>query len=228
MTEARQISETLPTITAAETLETGSSVTSTRGFSALDLTVLDRLPARLGDSLLATLDEIANCRLPIVEPCSEDQFDKMMRSLSILPRKGDDEVTGKLRHGLYLRKLGGFSDEAIGHLCSKALETCKFFPTISECLAILKGWDNRHLSITAREKARVAVRNERQFRMEETMTALCRGDLDGDQIAALPEGIRRIALTRALIWDDGDGKYRPRPDPVLAEMREGAQKRMRF
>ena len=225
---AKPIGETLPAVMASATPETGSSAISTTRFSELDLAVLDSLPKRLSDTLLTKVEAIANCPLPAVEPCDEDQFDMAMRSLSILPRKGDDEATGKLRRNLYYRKLQGFSNEAVGYLCSKALETCKFFPTISECLGILKGHDSRHMAIEAQEKAKVAVRNELQHRMEDTMTALCRGDLDGEQIAALPERIRSIAEARGLLWNDGDGKYRPRPDDVLADIREGAQKRMGF
>lgn len=223
---ARPIGEALPAIVEHGTHATASSDTSTIRFSDLDVTVLDRLPARLSDTLLGKLEVIANCPLPAETSCSEDHFNQVMRSLSILPRRSDDEVTGRLRAGLYHRMLAGFSNAALSHLCEQALATCKFFPTISECMALLQGFDNRALAKLAREKARNALRREKQTRMEETMDALARGLLDGDAIAELPEWWRKVAETRALVWNDGDGKYRPRPNRDLIRAIEGSQPSM--
>lgn len=226
-TETKAIGELLPAVT--ETSKTVSPRPAEISFSDLDLTVLENLPPRLGDGLMGQLVEIANCPLPAETGWDEDHFAQVMHSMSTaLKMRSDDEIDGKLRYALYRRKLQGFSRKALSYLCEKALETCTFFPTISECLKILKGWENRTIATAARDKAKLAVSRERTARMEETMTALMRGDLDGEAIAALSEGIRSIALTRGLIWDDGDGVYRPRPDPDMAAIREGAQKRMGF
>lgn len=226
MPEAKPIGETLPDLLDSATIETGSSAPSTRRFSDLDLSVLERIPARLSDGLMAHLEVIANFPLPAEDACDDAHFAKVMRSMSILARRSDDEVTGKLRINLYQRMLGGYSDEAISYLCEQSLAKFTFFPSVAECLKILAAWPNRTLAKQARDKATNALRHERQTRMEETMMALMKGELDGEAIAALPEGIRSIALTRGLIWDDGDGQYRPRPDPDLAAIRERGQRSM--
>lgn len=226
MEQARPIGEILPAATEEPTSEPASNALATKTFSELDLTVLDRLPARLSDSTMAALADIMNCALPADQGCDDEHFAACMRSLATLPTGRGDEVDGKLRYSLYKRKLSGFSNAAMSHLVSQALERCKFFPTIHECLGLLRGWNNRQQAVDARRRATNARQNELQLRMEETMDALSRGDLDGEEIAALPEWCRRIAEARGLLWNDGDGKYRPRPNRAIVEIREGVQPKM--
>lgn len=226
MTEARRISDLLPDSATTEMVSSATSTIASLRLADLDLKVLENLPKRLSDGLMAHLEMIVSCPLPPDVSCDDGHFAQVMRSLSILPRRADDEISGKLRTGLYERMLGGFSDEGLSYMCERVLATCTFFPSIAECLKILEKWDNRALAKQAQEKAKNALRHERQFRMEETMLSLMKGELDGDAIAALPEGIRDIALTRALIWADPDGTFRPRPDPDAAAMRERAQRNL--
>jgi hypothetical protein len=172
---------------------------------------LENLPARLDDRTLAMVEDLASSPLPPLLPCDEDFFLKCLRSLSILPKRKDDALSGELRAGLYYRKLKGYPKDAMSFLVSEALERCEWFPSIKECLDMLGRWKRADEALVAKLAAGQIARRERLARLNETMAALERGELDGDAIAALPERFRDIAETRALIWVDPDGSYRPRP-----------------
>lgn len=104
----------------------------------LDLTTL---PERLDDALLARVQNIANSPLPPPIPCSETHLSKVLRvMLSVLPRRNADDVSGELFVGAYQRKLGHLPDDAISFIADRAMEQCRWFPTIAECLELLVGW----------------------------------------------------------------------------------------
>jgi hypothetical protein len=139
-----------------------------------------------------------------------------MRSLSILPSRSDDDLTGKLRLNIYHRMMGQYPRAAIAFMVETALATLDWFPTPKQCLEILSGWHDRdaveHKHRTA--MAASAVRQERQARLGEVMDALDRRALDQDQIDALPEQVRAIGAERGFLRLHDDGVYRARPIPV--------------
>ena len=66
---------------------------------------------------------------------------KILRTmLAVLPRRGSDDVSGELFVSAYQHKLGHLPNDAVSYIADKALETCKWFPTIAECLELLDGW----------------------------------------------------------------------------------------
>jgi hypothetical protein len=177
------------------------------------------LPARLDDEMLAMVEALARAPLAPLPPCSDPKFVTAMRYLiSSLPSKAQDDLGGDMRINAYRRTLGGYPEDAISFLTGEALRTCKWFPTIAECIEIIGRWERNDDALRNKGRAAVIARNERQARLDETMAALERGDLDGDAIAALPERFIQIAHTRGLIWAETDGTFRPRPLRKLDEI----------
>ena len=136
--------------------------TTLADFTTIDLT---NLPKRLSDTQLAQVETVANLPLPKSSPSSDEQFAACMRSLDILPRRADDRTRAELRVKLYQRKLGVFPYHVLGQMVSKALDTCKFFPTISECLAMLPPTDSDCASIRARAKSVAEIEHQHRWTM---------------------------------------------------------------
>lgn len=198
------IGTTLPAIMAAVTIETGSSALSTTSFT------------RLNDQQLAAMEDLANLPLAAPTPCSAIDFAKLMRSLSILPSRADDEDTGKLRLGIYHRMMGHYPREAIAYMAEAVMAKYDWFPTPRQCLEILAEWRDRdaveHKHRTT--MAASAVRQERQARLSDIMDALDRRSLDQAAIDALPSRVREIGAERGFLRLHDDGVYRARPVPV--------------
>src|SRR5690606_25975961 len=134
-------------------------------------------------------------------PCDATDFAKLMRSLSILPSRADDEVTGKLRLGIYHRMMGHYPRAAIAFMVETALGKFDWFPTPKQCLEILDGWRD-HDAVMRRHRtvmAAGAVRAERQARLADVMGALDRRDLDQEHIDALPDQVKIIGAERGFL-----------------------------
>ncbi|WP_221226107.1 hypothetical protein [Novosphingobium fluoreni] len=80
-----------------------------------------------------------------------------------------------------------------------ALRTCKFFPSTSECQAILSSWKRNDRAFRNRVLARQAVARELQARFDETMVALAERKMTQDEVDRLPEGVKRIAMERGYL-----------------------------
>lgn len=214
MTEAQPIRDCLPAVVPAGTAEPVSSAppTSMADFAGIDF---DRLPARLDDAQLVAVETMARLPLPAVEPVADKFFAACMRSLATMPSRAGDEDTEKLRYKLYHRKLSEFSEAALGYLVSQALERHTFFPSIAECMAILREFPEHAFAQRQKRRASRRAFDERQARMEDTMEALRRGKLSFEDIAALPEGVRRIAEARGFLRFESDGSYTPTPDTAF-------------
>lgn len=178
----------------------------------LDLTTL---PSRLDDAMLARVRAIADSPLPPPNPCSETHLSKVLRvMLSVLPRRNADDVSGELFVGAYQRKLGHLPDTAITHIADQAMERCKWFPTIAECLELLNGWrrDDEH---TARKaKASLLVRDERRAREDEERAFRWRdksADLTQEQVNAMQPHVLRLGVACGAIVENEDGTHRPAP-----------------
>lgn len=204
-TKDQAIGTAHPAILAGVTIETDSSALSTTRSSAI---------VRLDDRQLAAAEALANSPLPILPPCDDDSFAKAMRSLSMLPRRGDDEATGKLRVAIYRRMLGQHSKEAIMFMTERAIATLDWFPTPKQCLDILAQWKRNDGDVHNRARAAAMVRDELRARFDDTMAALERRDLDQDQIDALSPRMRDIGVERGFLRLHDDGIYRARPVPV--------------
>lgn len=198
------ISEALGKPMAGVTIETGSSALSTTS------------SMRLNDQQLAVMEDLASLPSAAPTPCSDVDFAKLMRSLSILPSRADDEVTGKLRHGIYQRLMDQYPRAAIAFMVETAMKRFDWFPTPRQCLEILAEWRDRdaveHKHRTT--MAASAVRQEKQARLADIMDALDRRALDQAAIDALPQRVREIGAERGFLRLHDDGVYRARPVPV--------------
>lgn len=203
MDDTATIGTTLPAIMAGVTIETGSNELATTS------------SPRLNDRQLAEMEEIANLPLAAPVPCDATDFAKLMRSLSILPSRADDEVTGKLRLGIYHRMMGHYPRAAIAHMVEAAMAKYDWFPTPKQCLDILADWRDHDAIVHKHRSAMAAsaVRQERQARLDEIMGALDRRALGQAAIDALPIQMRVIGAERGFLRLHDDGVYRARPVP---------------
>lgn len=184
--------------------------------------MLANLPARLDDNVLAKVDEIARLPLPILPPAEEDFFLKCMRTLRLLPGRGDDDLSGELRLNLYRRHFGHLPRDAIAFLTEHATLNCRFFPTPVECRDILKKWERTDEAYQAQRFARLRARQEWERRYEETMDRLraAPDDITQAEIDDLPERWASIAETRGYLRRLPDRSYelrRPITPPTTEE-----------
>lgn len=206
---AKPMGDMLPGI-VDRTGETDSTAISTISSSArIDIT---SLPKRLDNRLLAMVDHIARSPAPKDEPCSDKQFLRCMKSLAILPRRDDDDVKAEIRAKLYHAKLGRYSDAAWSHLVSTALDRCKWFPTIHECLAILEGWSGNSVGEDRRKQASHLVQRELNARLDEALARLAKRDMPQDEFDTMPAAAKRIAAERGYLWAWPDGRFTVRKD----------------
>lgn len=186
--------------------------------------LLERLTANLASSRrmtdveLVEAEKLAVAPLPTLQPCDEKHFGQCLRIMSAtLPRQHSDEVTGELFVAAYRRKLGHMPKDQINYLTDKALERCKWLPTIFECLEIAAGWERNDEALRIRGAARAAVLGEKQQRMEEAMARLEAGETTQAELSALPEKWQRIADARGLVlWSEDGFLIRP-PRPVESQ-----------
>ena len=194
------IGTALPEILADMIGETASSAPST--------TTLPDM--RLDDQALQQLAIIADSPVPAPLPCDAEEFARLMRTLSTMNSRADDDDTGKLRLAVLRRVIGHYPREALAYMVEKAITTLDWFPTPKQCLDILAGW-RRNDEIAARHAAAVRlVRAERRARFDDIMATLERREVDQAGIDALPEQMRRIAAERGFLRLHDDGVYRAR------------------
>jgi hypothetical protein len=139
-----------------------------------------------------------------------------------LPRQSADDINGKLRLAAYRRKLGHLPAAQVNYLADQALERCKWFPTIAECLAIAAEWQRGDEPVLVKARAERVARDERQARLDDARRALRIGELDQDGIDALDERIRIILEAEGLLWRCERGSYaaRPQTTPEAADHAE--------
>ena len=208
--QARALGQCLPAFGPSEITATDSSARLT---VTLDLTQLANLPARLDEETMGQLRAILACPEPPVEHCDGKVFGQVMRSLSILPRKADDEITGELRVHLYRRMLGTYPTAVISFLCEEVLRRCKWFPSIAECIEIIADFPGG-LTDLAKGKAIAAarIRFETQARFEEAMAKLKARAMPQADIDAMPLFWRQAGETSGFLKVEPDGRYVARPD----------------
>lgn len=153
------MAQQIATIVDHATTATGSQSPST---DSLDLTTL---PERLDDEMLARVTAIAEAPLAPLPTCDSQTFAQALRMmLAVLPKRQSDEVSGELFVAAYQRALGGYPKPAIQHLCDRAIETCRWFPTVAECLEILSTWRRTDEAVLRKVKAERLARDERAAR----------------------------------------------------------------
>lgn len=213
MDEAKPISETVSRLQLVATTETVSPRHST---DSLDLTAL---PARLDDRTLARVEAIATAPLPALPACDEVHFGRTLRAMAAaLPKRSSDDVSGELMVKVYQGRLGHFPRPAMTYLFNRVIDTCRWFPTVAECLEILSNWERADEHTRRRDHARGRVSGEKELRMQEAMLALAAREMPQAAIDRLPERWKRIAEERGYLRLV-DGAYVVRHEPPLASNR---------
>jgi hypothetical protein len=172
---------------------------------------------RLDDQALAKMEELAAAPLPDLPPCGDGELAELLRALTILPRRNDDEVTGELRNAFYKRKLRPYPHDAIKFMVSTVLDELNWFPTIAQCLDILARWRRNDDAVHRRASAASLARAEHRARFNDIMRALESRELDQPGIEALPKALRDIGVERGFLRLHDDGTYRARPIPASKE-----------
>lgn len=131
-----------------------------------------------------------------------------------LPRQASDAISGEIKTETYRQVLGEWPEVAIEFLVNHSIRTCRWFPTIAECLAILDGWHRADGWHRKREAIRSRVGAETSLRFDEAMDALRMRTMAQDAIDALPDRWRKIAAERCYLWALRDGRFIVRPDTV--------------
>lgn len=190
----------------------GATVSLAPSMTNLNALALSSLPDRLDDTVLGMLRELVNSPLPAPQSCDEQHFAKCLALIDILPRRQDDQLTGKAKFALYRRILGGFSNEAISYLAEQATSKCHWFPTPAECLEILRSWPNRQREGENRDKARHLIQREMNARMDEAVEALGTRKVPQEAIDAMPTAWKRRAAEKCFLWAWPDGRFTVRRD----------------
>lgn len=189
---------------------TGEMVWLEPSTDSLDLSTL---PERLDDEMLERVTDIARRPLPALSPCDRQRLVQALRMmLAVLPRRQADDVSGELFVAAYERQLGHYCNEAIEHLCDEAMRTCKWFPTIAECLEILSGWRRTDEAVRRKSEAERIASRERRERSWEKIRARQEEPtppITQEAVDAMDDTMRRLGVTCGAIIQDDDGNYRP-------------------
>lgn len=141
---------------------------------------------------------------PDVRTSPEELAVHMRYLRAALPSRPTDIETGKRRVAVYTRTLCRYAPESIARMAEKAAETCRFFPTVSECVAIL---DSMIEPPTDRERALSLCQQFWQCRFDEWLAELRQPDAAQAIVDAVPDQWRRIAVERGLLRRMDDGTY---------------------
>jgi len=179
--------------------------------SSLDLT---NLPDRLDDTMLRELTTIARSPLPALPACSERHFNQCMRLMdAVLPKRSSDDVSGKLMAAAYRRMLGNHSEQEISFLAERAMATCKWMPTIAECLEILGEWRRNDEYARAQTMAANAIMIERRHREQENnrKAGMDVPEITQKDIDNMSPDLIRLGLTCGALIENSDGSISVAP-----------------
>lgn len=129
--------------------------------------------------------------------------------LAVLPKQKTDELGGELFVEAYRRQLGKYPNEAISYLTERVTATCKWFPTIAECLEILSGWQRRDDAVMRRSKAKDLIYRERDARRTDAIEARDPQPMTQAEVDNLPATLREIGLKLGYLRKDEFGQVRP-------------------
>jgi hypothetical protein len=155
--------------------------------------------------------EIATAPLPRLEPCDERHWAVAMERLAILPRRADDARMAEVRDHAMQSLLAHYGNQAIIHMATVALRHLEWYPTPAQCIKILDAWGGHGVAGERKAKAQHLIRRERQARMDDTRKALQWGNLNANDINALPQWEKKVFETEGLIRENPEGGYTPRP-----------------
>lgn len=158
--------------------------------------------------------EIRDSALPAPASSDEVWFAQCMKAMDILPRRQDDQLGGKMRFSLYKRHLEGYSNEALSYLAEKATAGCHFYPSIAECLDILKAWPNRNRDAERQEKAGHLYQRELNARMDEAVKRMALRSMSQEEVDDLPAFYKHVGVEKGYLRRLKDESYCVWPDTM--------------
>ena len=175
---------------------------------------LDSLPDRLDDIMMEAVNEIACSPLPDLPTCDSKTFGQVLRMmLAALPRRQADDISGELFVAAYERQLGHINRPQAEFLLDKALQTCKWFPTIAECLEILEGWRRNDDATKRQSRAKYLIARENNQRRafnwppEREIPQITQADVD-----VMGADMIRLGIKCGALVEGADGKVTVAPE----------------
>lgn len=171
---------------------------------------------------LADCQAIVAAGVPPLPQPNPEYFAKVLRTLlAVLPRRAADEMSGELLINAYRRKLGTMPDAQITFMADQALERCKWFPTIAECVEIAGEWVRNDRPMREYRRASMRVQAELMSRYDALMSDLAGRKLSQKQIDGLPERLKEAAFTYGYLHR-AEGVWTYRPERVLGAPSDAA------
>jgi len=160
---------------------------------------VEALPTRLDDELLGKLVQFAGSPPPALPLADKARALQFLRVLSTMPRRGEDDATGKIRTEIITSRLVGLPVAQIDWTLNEALLRFTFFPSVKEIMELAGEWERNDDAVRARRLAASRVRHEALSRLEDARSKLKWGECSPEWIAALPEHTAKVLLSERLL-----------------------------
>ena len=170
----------------------------------LALERLKQLPDRLDDETLANVEKWSLSPpppIPITDRAHSLQF---VRLLSDMPRRQDDDATGKIRAENIVKHLAHLPKPCLDWMLREAHTRFNFFPTVKELLDLAAKWRRDDAGAQARRLAAQKVEQERQARLHDARKRLRWEQCEQEWIDALPIETKAILAAERLLKRDGN------------------------
>ena len=165
---------------------------------------LEALPDRLDDETLGNLAKFVSSPPPPLLMADATHITRFIRLISTMPRRADDEATGKIRAELITGQLTGLPVVQVNWMLTEALRRFPFFPSIHELTQLANEWRRDDDAIRARRIAASRIEREQQTRIEDARAKLKWEECSPEWIATIPEHTAQILLTERLLKRDPD------------------------
>lgn len=138
--------------------------------------------------------------------------------LAVLPRRQADDIAGELFVAAYEQALGRYSKPQLEYMTRKAIELHKWFPTVAECLDIIREWwrppdeasERKALAQKLVSQEEAHQRRELEELEHGFFKALREGKIAQEKINAMPfHLVREAQRMGALKWDKEAQRYVP-------------------
>jgi hypothetical protein len=139
--------------------------------------------------------------MPMSQPAAtNEEFAEIFEYLAIMPSRADDVESGRKRFSVYRSMLVGRSKDSLAFMAREVFNRHKFFPSVSECIAILNEYRE---PATKRFQILALCQKSAQARFEQFIDDLG-SPQQQDWIDEFPEQWRRIAAERGFLRWSGD------------------------
>jgi len=131
--------------------------------------------------------------------------------IAALPRRQSDDLSGELFVAAYESQLGRYSEPHLKYIVGKALRTCKWFPTIAECIELGSDWTRRDDHTRRQRQAHRLISREEAARRSDQY-AWCEKSsmmMTQSQVDAMSPQLHSIGLKCGALFRDSEGVVRP-------------------